>query len=123
VTGIDNDQCGGAKLHKRGDMENLLKNTHAWFYVGLPPMMDQETINDINRLTEADVRDMRKGLQTPEEIDAYVDRLHDLQDYANNLPPDKVIGSTPKAWAKAQFDDGATSYIARDSKSPQLLNS
>jgi hypothetical protein len=116
VTAIDNDQCGGKNVHRRGDMEELLKDTHAWFYVGLPPVIDQETIDDINRLTGTGAREMRAGLQTPEEIDAYVDRLHDLQYYVNNLPPDRIIASTAAAWAKVKFDDGAASYVARDSK-------
>ena len=39
-----------------------------------------------------------------------------MSDYDTLLTKDKFVKDFAAAWAKVKFDDGAASYVARDSK-------
>lgn len=112
VKGIDNDQSFGKLIRSMVQMTTALGG-YGTYWAGLPEIVDAEIRADFLRLSEDDARAAVEGLLDPEETEATLSRLREIQVYLTALPPERVID--PDRWAQIDFPHSSHSYVARHS--------
>ncbi|MDB5841700.1 MAG: hypothetical protein JWQ23_3652 [Herminiimonas sp.] len=116
VSGIDNDQSFGPNIRRSADLAARM-TPYSFFCVGLPTVVDLEMVKNIINLTADDIEAELGDLLLPEEIEATQARLEEIHNHFQHLAmTNRII--QPDQWERQVFDDGTTSYIARDSKGP-----
>ena len=120
VSGIDNDQCLGSKVHNPDDIRRGLRNKPGRVFrsCGLPPVIDTDMARTFELLTPDRVRQLLGDKLKPAEVDATVHRLSAIKDHIAHLRQEgRVI--KPDGWADARVEayTGFTnSYFQRDRK-------
>ena len=103
VSGIDNDQCLGSKVHNPDDIRRGLRNKPGRVFrsCGLPPVIDTDMARTFELLTPDRVRQLLGDKLKPAEVDATVHRLSAIKDHIAHLRQEgRVI--KPDGWADAQ---------------------
>jgi hypothetical protein len=119
VTGIDNDQCFGDRIHKPGSIQQVPEDAQWGKYfrgTGLPPVVDTDMERSINALTERDIRLMLGDKLTEPEIKAALDRHEGLKGHIAEL---RAEGSVidPSEWGNADVHfrlNAENSYVGRE---------
>ena len=118
VTGIDNDQCLGPKVHNPDQIRRGPRNGPSWGYrsCGLPPVVDTDMVGALLAMSSVKIRSLLRDILPPAEVEATVQRLNAIQDHFVDLQLNRII--QPDGWAGARVDAHTTfanSYFARES--------
>ena len=119
VTGIDNDQCLGPKVHNPDQIRRGPRNGPSWGYrsCGLPPVVDTDMVEAVLAMSPEKIRSLLGDILPPGEVEATVQRLNAIQDHIVGLEPlDRIID--PDGWADArvyEHTNFTNSYFARES--------
>ncbi len=115
VMGIDNDQCFGKSLTAPDAIEPF--DTMDGFHgTALPPVVDTEMADAIDKLTKRDIRWMLGDKLNEAEIKAAISRHQGVKDHIAQLRnADMVI--EPEQWGRAdvqQLLNAQNSYVGRE---------
>ena len=118
VTGIDNDQCLGPKVHNPDQIRRGPRNGPSWGYrsCGLPPVVDTDMAEALSAMSSEKIRSLLGDILHPGEVEATVLRLNAIQDHIAGLEPlNRIIHAD--GWADARVDahtNFSNSYFARE---------
>ena len=120
VSGIDNDQCLGSKVHNPDDIRRGLRNKPGGVFrgCGLPPVIDTDMARAFEQLTPDRVGQLLGDKLKPAEVDATVQRLSAIKDHIAHLRQEGRI-IKPDDWADARVEaltDYTNSYFQRERK-------
>ncbi len=117
VTGIDNDQCFGAKLTRPGSIRYSKDSAHKGFRgTGLPPVVDRELATRIAALTPGDINQMLGGKLSNSEVQAAIARHQGVKQHLAELSQQGLVIS-PGDWDRGFVQKLLTpknSYLGRD---------
>ncbi|NRO99430.1 hypothetical protein GWC77_26475 [Paraburkholderia sp. NMBU_R16] len=118
VTGIDNDQCFGKLLTDPNGIQWVPDDDLRAGFRGtaLPPVVDIETADKIERLTPDDIRAMLQNKLSEDEIQAAIARHKGVKDHIGTLRSQGRIISADQ-WGNPSVQrlmNAQNSYVARD---------
>lgn len=121
VTGIDNDQCFGDRLHDPNGIAYGQSDDKKGFRgVTLPPVIDRDTAQAIRNLTPQKLGELLGGKLRPSELTSARERLEGIKQHLNTLEgTGKFINADQ--WGSDEVSDLLTqenSYVGRDSYVP-----
>lgn len=117
VTGIDNDQCFGARLTDPNGIQYMKGRTN-WGFRGtsLPPVVDTEMAAKIHALTHSDIREMLGSKLSEPEVQAAIARHEGVKQHIAGLAAQgRVI--RPSDWnhpAVTNLLTAQNSYVGRE---------
>ena len=117
VTGIDNDQCFGAKLTRPDSIRYAKDRAHVGFHgTSLPPVVDREMAAKITALTPGGISQMLGDKLTKPEVQAAIARHQGVTQHLAELSQQGRVISSSK-WGRSSVQKLLTpmnSYLARD---------
>jgi hypothetical protein len=119
VTGIDNDQCLGAKLtDPNGIARGETDDTYGFRGVSLPMVIDTEMAAAFDQLTPDDLDDLLGDKLTSDEVNAAKQRLQGIKDHIDSLRRSNFV-IAPTAWSSdivTMLSTPGDSYFVRDKR-------
>ncbi len=117
VTGIDNDQCFGAKLTRPGSIRYAKDSAHFGFHgTSLPPVVDREMATKITALTPGDISQMLGDKLSKSEVQAAIARHQGVTLHLAELSEQGRVIS-PNEWGSSSVQKLFTpknSYLGRE---------
>jgi hypothetical protein len=117
VTGIDNDQCFGARLTNPNGIQYVNNHTHYGFRgTSLPPVVDTEMAAKIKSLTHNDIREMLGNKLSEPEVQAAIARHEGVKHHIAGLEKQGMV-IAPKDWnhpAVTNLLTAQNSYVGRE---------
>ena len=117
MTGIDNDQCFGARLTNPNGIQYANDRTN-WGFRGtsLPPVVDLDMAARINALTHNDIREMLGNKLSEPEVQAAIERHEGIKQHIAGLAArGRIIH--PTQWgnpAVQRLLNAQNSYVGRE---------
>ena len=117
VTGIDNDQCFGAKLTRPGSIRYSENSAHKGFRgTALPPVVERELATKIAALTPGEIRETLEGKLSNSEVQAAIARHQGVKQHLAELSEQGLLISASN-WDAGFVQKLLTpknSYLGRD---------
>ncbi|HUG21033.1 hypothetical protein [Piscinibacter sp.] len=114
VTGIDNDQCFGARLTDPAGIRNTHDPNAGYRGTGLPPVVDRQMADTIMNLTQNDVVKMLGNKLSEPEVNAALSRLSGVQQHVAQLHSQGLVLDATQWGQVSHLLTADNSYIGRE---------